>query len=354
MKTIFIVDDCDSNRMAAKLALDDTYKTYALPSAAKMFKLAEKITPDLILLDVDMPETDGFEALSLLKSGDVYGDMKHVPVIFLTAKHDAESEIRGFDMGALDFIGKPFSPPVLIKRIEMHIETDKLVKRSLQAVRKIHHATISVIADMVEGRDKVTGKHVERTQKYLELLVNELIRTGTYADQIASWNLDLLIPSAQLHDVGKNYVCDAVLNKPGKLTDEEFAQIKQHCLDGEQIIDKIISKAEEDDSFLLHAKKFAGEHHEKWNGMGYPRGLAGDEISLEGRIMAVADVYDALVSERPYKKPFTHEQAVEIIVKDSGTHFDPKIVEAFRSVAEDFWVESVQLSNENESESKGE
>jgi putative two-component system response regulator len=344
MKTIFIVDDCDSNRMAAKLALGDTYKTFAIPSAAKMFSLAKKITPDLILLDVDMPEMDGFETLSLIKTGEEYRSLRHVPVIFLTAKHDSESEVRGFEMGALDFIGKPFSQPVLIKRIEMHIEIDKLVKKSLGAVRRIHHATISVIADMVEGRDKVTGKHVERTQRYLELLVNELIRTETYTDQIAAWDMSMLIPSAQLHDVGKNYVSDSILNKPGKLTDEEFVAIKRHCADGEKIIESIIAKAECKDDFLLHAKKFAGEHHEKWNGKGYPRGLAGEEISLEGRIMAVADVYDALVSERPYKKPFTHEQAMEIIIGDSGTHFDPQIIEAFKNVAEDFWVESVQLS----------
>ncbi|MCL2002542.1 MAG: response regulator [Oscillospiraceae bacterium] len=342
MKTIFIVDDNDTNLMTAKTALDGAYRAFALPSAAKMFKLAEKIMPDLILLDIDMPEMDGFEAMRALRADE---RLKDVPVIFLTAKNDAATEIQGFEMGALDFINKPFSPPVLVRRIETHIETDKLIKKNQKAVRDIHNATISVIADVVESRDKVTGGHIERTQVYLELLVNELIRTGVYAEEVSAWDIHLLLPSAQLHDVGKINISDLILNKPGKLTDEEFAVIKTHCIEGENIIDRIISKTK-DDGFLLHAKRFAGYHHEKWNGGGYPRGLSGLDIPLEGRLMAVADVYDALVSERPYKKPFSHEQAVEIIKKESGAQFDPKVVETFLNIADDFWVESTTQGSE--------
>jgi putative two-component system response regulator len=193
---------------------------------------------------------------------------------------------------------------------------------------------------MVESRDKVTGGHVERTQAYLALLVSELLRTGVYSDEMSGWDMSLLLPSAQLHDVGKISISDLILNNPGKLTDDEFNLIKTHCAEGEQIIERIICKTK-DDGFLLHAKRFAGYHHEKWDGTGYPRKLGGLDIPLEGRLMAIADVYDALVSERPYKKPFTHEQTVEIIQKDGGSHFDPKIVEAFLNVAEDFWMESV-------------
>ncbi|MCL2501399.1 MAG: response regulator [Defluviitaleaceae bacterium] len=340
MKTIFIVDDNETNRMAAKSALDGTYKNFALPSAARMFNMLEKITPDLILLDIDMPEMDGFEALSVLKADD---KLKRIPVIFLTAKNDAESETRGFEIGAIDFMHKPFSPPVLIKRIGLHIETDRLIKESLHSVREIHNATINVIANMVESRDKVTGGHIDRTQKYLSILVNELLRSGVYADEVSAWNLDVFVPSAQLHDVGKIVISDVILNKPAKLTDEEFDLIKTHCAEGESVIERIMNKTSKtkDDRFLLHAKRFAGSHHEKWDGSGYPNRLAGEGIPLESRLMAIADVYDALVSERPYKKPFTHEQAMEIIKKDSGTHFDPKLVEAFLNVADDFWVESV-------------
>jgi putative two-component system response regulator len=339
VKIIFIVDDVATNLITAKQALEDHYKVFPLPSAARMFKLAEKITPDLILLDVDMPEIDGFETLRMLKENV---QLKSIPVIFLTAKNDIETEVRGFEMGALDFITKPFSPPVLIKRIETHIEINKIVKKSQRSVRNIHNATISVIAEVVENRDKITGKHIDRTQMYLKTLVEELVRMGVYTTEIASWDLSLLLPSAQLHDVGKITVSDLILNKPGKLTSEEFDKIKQHCTEGEQIISQIMNMVE-DDGFLLHAKRFAGYHHEKWDGSGYPRGLAGENIPLEGRIMAIADVYDALVSERPYKKPFTHDQAVEIIKKDSGTHFDPKIVEAFLNVADDFLAKLVSF-----------
>jgi putative two-component system response regulator len=339
MKTIFVVDDNDTNLMAAKSALEGVYRTFTIPSAARLFKLMEKITPDLILLDVEMPEMNGFQALAELKSQPLLRD---IPVIFLTAMQDAASEIKGFELGALDFIIKPFSPPVLLKRIEMHLETDKLIKESQHALRNIQNAMISVIAELVENRDKVTGGHIERTQTYLGLLVKEMLNTNTYYEEVSHWNIDLLLPSAQLHDLGKISISDLILNKPGRLTEEEFAIIKTHAEEGERIIDEIISKTN-DDGYLFHAKMFAGYHHEKWNGTGYPHNLSGLDIPLQGRIMAIADVYDALVSERPYKKPFSHEEAVAIIKKDSGVHFDPKLVEVFLSVADDFWVQSMTI-----------
>jgi len=337
MKTIFIVDDNTSNLDIADNALSGSYKTHTLLSAEKMFDLSKSIIPDLILLDIEMPGMNGFEALSVLKADE---NLKTIPVVFLTACNDAEAEIRGFEMGAVDFITKPFSPPVLLKRIETHIETDKLIKQSLHNINRVHNATINIIAGLVENRDEAAGGHIDRTQKYLAILLNELVRSSVYAEEISKWNMEILLPSAQLYDVGKMKVSELILNKPSKLTEEEFTSIKQHSADGEQIINGIISKTEEN-RFLHHAKNFAGSHHEKWDGSGYPKGLSGLNIPLEGRIMAVADVYDALVTERPYKKPFTHEQAVEIIKNDSGTHFDPKIVEAFLNVADDFWAEMI-------------
>ena len=339
MKTIFIVDDNHTNLATAKAALDNTYRAFAMSSAARMFKLAEKIKPDLILLDIDMPEMDGFETMLEIQKDSRLSD---VPVIFLTSRNDAEAEIRGFEMGALDFIHKAFSPPVLIRRIETHIETDRLIKESQQALRDLNNATISIISNMVESRDKVTGEHIERTQVYLKLLIDELLSSGCYVDEISAWDLELLLPSAQLHDVGKISISDVILNKPNKLTRDEFDLIKHHCTVGEEIIDYIISKTK-NDQFLLHAKRFAGYHHEKWDGTGYPRGLAAEEIPLEGRIMAVVDVYDALVSERPYKERLSHENAVEIIKQCDGTHFDPKVVSAFLGAADDFWAELITV-----------
>ncbi|MGF6376469.1 putative two-component system response regulator [Clostridiales Family XIII bacterium PM5-7] len=334
-KTIFVVDDNDTNLMAAKKALSGTYKTYAVPSAEKMFKLAEKITPDLILLDIEMPEMDGFEAMEKLKKDS---NLCNVPVIFLTARHDVETEIKGLEVGALDFINKPFATPVLLKRIKMHIENDILIKDSQRSLRDMQNATISVIAEMVENRDAVTGEHIERTQKYLEILIKEMLKQGVYVDEIAKWDLSILLPSAQLHDLGKISISDIILNKPGKLTKEEFEMIQKHTLEGERLIEEIIAKTK-DDGFLSHAKKFAGYHHEKWNGEGYPRKLAGEAIPLQGRIMAVVDVYDALTNERPYKKAFSHEESVDIIKADRGKHFDPKIVDIFLSVADEFKAE---------------
>ena len=337
MKTLFIVDDNKSNLYAVKTALEGAYRTYALLSAERLFTMLERITPDLILLDLEMPDTDGFETIRLLKSD---GRWKDIPVVFLTARNDAEAEIRGFDLGALDFIAKPVSPPVLIKRMEAHLEMDRLVKDSQKALRRIHTATINVIADLIETRDENTGGHIERTQTYFSLLAGELRRTGVYREEMSTWDMGTLASSAQLHDVGKIGISDLLLNKPGRLTHAEFETIKHHCEKGERIIERIIERTEENAS-LRHARRFAASHHEKWDGTGYPRGLRGEDIPLEGRIMAVADVYDALVSKRPYKEPFTHERAVDIISRDSGVHFDPNVVEAFLSVADAFRAEAV-------------
>ena len=332
MKKVFIVDDSYTNLALAKDALEGKYRSFALPSAEKMFKLMEKVTPDIILLDVDMPEMDGFEAMGILKSDVRY---KSIPVIFLTARNNVEAEITGLELGAIDFINKPFAAPVLLRRIETHIGTDMLIKEAQCALRNMNNAIISIMANMVENRDMVTSGHVERTQTYLKLLIDECIRTGAYAEEISKWDLEILIPSAQMHDVGKISISDVILNKPDKLSKDEFAIIETHCAVGEEIIDYIIRKTNAD-SFLIHAKRFAGYHHEKWDGTGYPRKLAGYDIPLEGRVMAVVDVYDALLSERPYKKPLSHQAAVEIVKNGKSTHFDPLLVDAFLNIEETF------------------
>ncbi|GHV39077.1 response regulator [Clostridia bacterium] len=341
MKTIFVVDDNETNRVAAKEALDASYKTYAMPSAERMFLLLERITPDLILLDIEMPETDGFAALRKLQENEEH---RLIPVIFLTASSDEKNEVRGFEMGAVDFIGKPFSKPILLKRLETHIGIDAIVKQrtfeveeSRASIDKLKNGIISVIADVVEGRDKETGGHIARTQKYLEIMLNGMAKAGVYSEWIDDWDFSVVLPSAQLHDIGKITISDMVLNKPGSLSDEEFAAMKTHAAEGERLIDQIaINVGVENAGFLRHAKLFAGTHHEKWNGKGYPRGLSGDDIPLEGRIMAIADVYDALTNTRVYKPAFPHERAVEIIRNDSGTHFDPKLVAVFLTEESEF------------------
>ena len=338
MKTIFVVDDNDTNLVAAKQALSNTYKVMTLPSAAKMFKLLEKITPNLILLDIDMPETDGFAAIEELKGSAKFKD---IPVIFLTANTDEELEVKGFERGAVDYVNKPFSKPVLLKRLEMHLNLDALVKKRTAEIERLHNSIVTVTANIVESRDKVTGGHIHRTAEYLRIMLEEMERGGVYPDLIGGWDFSVVVPSAKLHDIGKIIVPDAILNKPGRLTDEEFAIIKLHSAEGEKLVDQIVSEVgTESVEFLRHARLFAGTHHEKWNGSGYPGGLSGDEIPLEGRIMAIADVYDALISERPYKKAFSHEAAADIIKNDSGKAFDPVLVDVFLKVADEFFVYS--------------
>jgi putative two-component system response regulator len=210
-----------------------------------------------------------------------------------------------------------------------------MVHDKTREVIALQNAVLATVADLVEFRDHPTGGHISRTQHYLETLIAELIREGTYADEIMEWDLNFFLPSALLHDVGKIAISDLVLNKPGKLTEEEFEVMKMHVTVGVDAIDKIISHIGKH-AFLRHALLVVGSHHEKWNGTGYPIGLKGKNSPLEGRLMAIADVYDALVTARPYKHPFTHEEACKIIEEGAGTHFDPVLVDAFRKVKDAF------------------
>jgi len=328
MKTIFVIDDSDTNLSMAEAVLEDQYSVMTMPSAAKLFTLLEKITPDLILLDIEMPEMDGFTTLLKLKEQTTWQD---IPVMFLTGRNDAEVEARGFEMGAVDFVTKPFSAPVLLNRIKTHLDIDEIIRERTSQLRRLQNSIISVLADMVENRDKGTGGHIERTSVYIKILIIEMKNRGVYTEEIQRWDVEKMISSAKMHDLGKISITDAIVNKPGKLTDEEYEIMKSHVKEGERIIDDIIARTGEGE-FLRNAKLFAGYHHERWDGKGYPRGLKSDDIPLQGRIMAIVDVYDALVSDRPYKKAFTDNEAVEIIMQNSGTHFDPKIAEIFYEV----------------------
>jgi putative two-component system response regulator len=304
-----------------------------------MFSLLENNQPDIILLDIEMPEMNGYEAIKLLK---MKPETKDIPVIFLTAKAGSEDEIAGLSLGAIDYITKPFQPLLLLKRIEVHLLVEsqrkellyfnenlqKLADKKTQNILELQNALLKTIAELVECRDDVTGSHIERTQAGIKILLEALERSGVYQEEAKDWDVSLLLQSCQLHDVGKISIEDRILKKPGKLNDEEIEEMKKHAVFGERVIEKIESLAKESD-FLKYAKIFASSHHENWDGTGYPHGLKGNEIPLLGRIMAVADVYDALTSVRPYKKAFAHEEAVRIIAEGGGTQFDPALVEVF-------------------------
>jgi putative two-component system response regulator len=337
---IMLVDDNMANLAMGKNMLKDVYEVFPIPSAAKLFEIMKHVTPALILLDVMMPEMDGYEAIRRLKADSNWSD---IPVIFLTSKNDERSELEGLSLGAIDYVGKPFSAPLLLKRIENQLliaaqkkelknyndNLQQMVETKTQQVVELQNAVISTVAEMVEFRDNMTGGHVNRTQKYLKLLVDRLLEDGIYASDVTKWNLSFLLPSAQLHDVGKIAISDAILNKPGKLDPDEFNEMKKHTTLGVQAIEKISHKTEEH-AFLKHAGIFAGTHHEKWDGTGYPYGLKGLDIPLEGRLMAIADVYDALISKRPYKVAMPTSEAEKIIINGQGSHFDPVLIDVFR------------------------
>jgi putative two-component system response regulator len=355
---IILVDDNMTSLTIGKNMLKAYYEVYPAPSGEKLFQCLEKFVPELILLDVAMPEMDGYEVIRRLKSTPAYAG---IPVIFLTAQTGGNRELEGLNLGAVDYILKPLSTPLLRKRIENHlllVSQAKQLRRqndSLQTIvlekskrlAEMENAVISIVAELVEFRDSVTGGHVLRTQRYLELLIEKLIEENIYTEEFSGWNLDYLLPSAQLHDVGKIAISDSILNKPGKLTYEEFEKMKTHVQIGVNAIERMQERTAEHE-FLRHAKIIAGTHHEKWDGAGYPYGLREKNIPLEGRLMAIADVYDALISERPYKKAFTPAQAEDIIEDGRGRHFDPVLVDLFHQVSGQFAEIVAQHQNESQ------
>jgi putative two-component system response regulator len=339
VKTIFIVDDNNVNLLTAENALSDHYNVYTLPSAHGMFELLNDLIPDMILLDIIMPEISGYDAMRLLKADIRYS---HIPVIFLTSKKDPGTEAQGFELGAVDFITKPFSGIVLLNRIKTHLNIDEIIRKRTselevrtEKLTRLKNSMVSVLAEMLESRDKTTGGHIERTSAYLRLIINKMIKSGIYLNEIRTWDLELAVTSARLHDVGKIAISDLILNKPGNLTKEEFETMKIHAAEGERIIDKIISQTGDED-FLFFAKMFAGYHHERWDGTGYPHGLKGTDIPLQGRIMAIVDVYDALSSDRPYKSALSRDEVVKIIMDSKDKQFDPLIADVFFEIKDKF------------------
>jgi putative two-component system response regulator len=331
---------------AGKTILKDLYNVFPVSSGKKLFEMLEKVSPDLILLDIEMPEMDGLEVIKKLKTN---AKTAEVPVIFLSSHIDPSHELEGLGLGAVDYIFKPFSPILLIRRIENHLYISlqkRELKRSNETLQSaalekteqvvdLQNSIMNTIAELVEFRDDMTSGHIIRTQKYLELLIDRLISENIYTDEMKDWNMAFLVSSSQLHDIGKIKMSEAFINKPGKYTPEEFELMQNHTDWGVKIIEHI-EKRTSGHIFLHHAKIFAASHHERWNGAGYPSGLKGKNIPLQGRLMAIADVYDALISKLPYKEAFSPDWAKEIILSEKGAHFDPILVDAFDSLSDKF------------------
>jgi len=347
---IFLVDDNIVNLNLGKNVLQHMYTVITIPSGEKLFTALKKLKPDLILLDIEMPGMSGYDTIKGLKINPETAD---IPVIFLTAKTANDDELFGLSLGAVDYITKPFSPPILLKRVELHLllqmQKEKIreynshlidiVNERTDDIFALQDAVIMWAAEIIEFRDSETGHHVERVQKYLEIMLDEMIHMEIYSTDVITWDNEAFLKSALLHDVGKIKIRDDVLLKKERLTDEEFENMKTHSTYGKILIENLQNRVP-NQVFLDYAKTLAHYHHEKWDGSGYPDGLKGDEIPLPARMMALADVYDALVSDRPYKKAFPHDKAMEIIREGRGTHFDPVLADLFIRLSGQFKVVS--------------
>ncbi len=329
-KVILVVDDDRTNLVMAERLLSNEYSIVSVTSGEQALKFLTKRKPDLILLDINMPEMDGFEVMRNIKGNE---EWEKIPVIFLTADRDAETECLA--MGAVDFVGKPFEPEIMRNRIRRTLEIEEyrkdlegVVRRQTARIEKIQREIIISLANMIESRDGSTGQHVKRTSRYVEMIIEQLNKRELFAGRIDEAFIYNLVKAAPMHDIGKIKIPDQVLQKPGKLTEEEFEIMKQHSPEGGKIIHMIMEKIEEKD-YIEVAYNVATFHHEKWNGRGYPDGLAGEAIPLEARIMAVADVFDALVSKRCYKDAMSLDKAFDIIEESKGEHFDPQIAQLF-------------------------
>jgi len=338
-KTIMIVDDTEVNIVILVEALQEEYDLIVAINGIEAIDILKEQKPDLILLDIMMPEMDGYEVLSNLKKERNLGN---IPVILLSAISDSDSKTKGFSLGAVDYITKPFDIIEVKARVKAQLKLEEarlvlenqkfvleeMVKERTNLLERTNSAAIYCLAALAETRDPETGEHIKRTQKYTRELALELQSTDKYKEILTNEYIELLYKSAPLHDIGKVGVKDSILLKPGKLNHEEFEEMKKHTIYGEQSLKVGINELGED-SFLTLAKEIALTHHEKWDGTGYPKGLSRKDIPISGRLMALSDVYDALVSKRIYKAAFTHGQAKKIILEGRGTQFDPDIVDAF-------------------------
>ena len=346
--TILVVDDTPENLTMMSFLLKDRYKVKVANHGQKALRIAaSEPQPDLILLDIMMPEMDGYEVCRQLQQDP---QTRNIPIIFLTAKASVEDEEFGLGLGAVDYITKPISPPVVLARVKTHLslkasadflrsKSDYLeqeVAKRTREISAVQDVTILAMASLAETRDNETGNHIRRTQHYVKALAEALRQQPKFATVLDDHTIAMLFKSAPLHDIGKVGIPDRILLKPGRYEPEEFAIMQRHPLLGLQAIEHAEQSLGTSVDFLRVAKEIAYGHHEKWDGSGYPQGLVGEAIPLSARLMAVADVCDALISRRVYKEGMPHQQAAEIIAQGRGSHFDPDVVDAFFQIEQTF------------------
>jgi len=346
--SVLVVDDTPDNLSLMSGLLKDRYRVKVANNGEKAIKIVQGDSPpDLILLDIVMPGLSGYDVCQILKADPATRD---VPIIFLTAMTATEDEKKGLEMGAADFITKPVNPPIVLARVATHLQIkaaadflkdqnaylDAEVARRGRELAAIQDVTILAMASLAETRDNDTGNHIRRTQNYIKVLAEHLQTHERFRFFLTDKNIDMLYKSAPLHDIGKVGIPDRILLKPGRFEPHEMEIMKTHCKLGRDAIQHAEDQLGLEVEFLKYAKEIAYGHQEKWDGSGYPEGLAGDAIPISARLMAVADVYDALISRRVYKEGMPHEKAVRIIAEGRGTHFDPDITDAFLALADRF------------------
>ena len=356
-KTILVVDDTSDNLSLMSGLLKDQYRVKLANSGEKALKAVQGDNPpDLILLDIMMPGMSGYEVCQVLKADPA---TRPIPVIFLTAMTSMEDEQKGLELGAADYITKPISPPIVLARVKTQLENKAMadflrdqaaflqaeVARQTQMVRAVQDATVLAMASLAETRDADTGNHIRRTQFYVRALALKLQSHPRFSAFLTDEMIDLLFKTAPLHDIGKVGIPDRILLKPGRFTPEEFEIMKTHTTLGRDAIEHAESALSVPVEFLKVAKQIAYGHQEKWDGSGYPEGDSGDDIPIPARLMAVADVYDALISRRVYKAAMPHIEAVQIIAAGRGSHFDPDIADAFAGIHDDFRIIADRFSD---------
>ena len=344
---ILVVDDTPANlQLLAGMLKDRGYKVRPVTSGRMALRAAKRETPDLVLLDVNMPEMNGFEVCAEMKADS---ELRAVPIIFISALHEAADKVKAFQAGGVDYITKPFQFEEVQARVDTHLKLRELTRRleerntelrqtveeQVRELLSSQMSTIFALAKLAESRDDDTGVHLERVQIYCRLLAEHLMEKGTGEEGIDRAFVTNIFHASPLHDVGKVAIPDAILLKPGKLTPEEFESMKAHAELGSRTLEAVRHKYP-GNAFLNMGIQIARSHHERWDGKGYPDRLAGHDIPICARIMAIADVYDALTSKRCYKPAFSHEKSSQIIVEGAGSQFDARIVEAFIAVQGEF------------------
>lgn len=355
--TILVVDDTADNLALLSDLLRGFYTVKIAKDGRKALQIAtEESPPDLILLDIMMPGMSGYDVLRELRTREA---TREIPVVLLTAMGSLQDERKGLELGAADYITKPVSPPVLLARVANHLQLkaasdflrDKSrflqqeVERRTRENTAIQDVTILALASLAETRDIDTGNHIRRTQRYLKILATHLQQHPHFGWYLTEENIRRLYKSAPLHDIGKVGIPDDILLRKGKLSPEEFEVMKTHTTLGRNALQSAEDRLGTPVEFLSMAKDIVYYHHEHWDGSGYPTGAKGEEIPICARLMAVADVYDALISRRPYKEAMPHEEAAAIIIGGRGTHFDPDVVDAFIALQDEFRKVSAKFAD---------